>query len=226
MRIRSATAAVGVVIGLALGPGLGAPALAQTETKDARECAVIAQAANTGARSSYLFVFDGRKAQLKPVGGNARTLELTVPLRKTNHLVTWFTDRPERDAGHMSMATFTSLWQEQGDNTFKNDPPNVAISFDNKTLIATMTNPKIITTKGGGQAFKSTMTLIDDSAIAKLSKNNKNLATHAKRAGANTHSRAQRLEGVSVFVDNSCFNCETNQDGVLLCCQQWCDFCD
>jgi hypothetical protein len=107
-----------------------------------------------------------------------------------------------------------NLWQSKGDDSFKTDPPNVALSFDNKTLIATMTDPKIVKTRDGGQAFASTMTLIGKDAVTRVSKNNEKLGAHAKRAGENNHSGAKTLRSVSVFVDSeqvgtgcTLFNC-------------------
>jgi FKBP-type peptidyl-prolyl cis-trans isomerase len=149
-----------------------------------------------------LFVFDGENAALKSVS-NARKFELTVPLRKTSHLVTWFTDRPNRDAGHIPVKNFVGLWQQGGQDTFKSDPPNVAISFDDKTLIAKMTNPKIVKTKDGREVLVSTMTLVKSKSLTQIATGKKGLATHAKRAGANTHSGAStRIGSLRLFVDD------------------------
>lgn len=39
----------------------------------------------------------------------------------------YFSDRPERIAGHMTTAAFVDLWAE-GRDSFKSDPPNAALS--------------------------------------------------------------------------------------------------
>jgi hypothetical protein len=61
-----------------------APVAAQSEVSDA----------------SYLLVFEGHDAKLSPKGGSS--FELRMPIRRSNHLVTWFTDGPVRDAGRQS----------------------------------------------------------------------------------------------------------------------------
>jgi hypothetical protein len=208
MRFRSVMTAVGVASVLTLGAGLATPVFAQpqTEVKNSQECEMTPQARNTGALPSYLFVFTGRNAELKPLA-RAGTFELTVPLNSSNRLVTWFTDRPNRDAGHMRMRDFASLWQKQGENSFKNDPPNVAISSDNKTVIATMTKPRIVKTKGGGHAFTSTMTLVKGNDLKDLLEKDKKLGAHAERAGANSLNQTLKLRDVSVFVDDLVLGC-------------------
>ncbi len=160
-----------------------------------------ALAEDTETPPAYLFVLEGRNAVLKPMG-KPGTFELTVPLRKPNQLVTWFTDRPNRDAGHMSVKTLASLWRQHGDDSFKSDPPNVALSFGKKTLIATMTNPKIVNTRDGREALVSTMTLIRGQNLEQLSEGAQGLTAHAKRAGANSHSGERvKIPSLSLFID-------------------------
>lgn len=200
MRVNSAV--LGVVCGLAMGFGLVAPATAQ----------------KTNATPSYLFVFEGQNAELRQVGSKGGKFELTVPIRRNNHLVTWFTDRPVRDAGHISLESFVALWQQEVGDGFKADPPNVALAFGGKSLVATMTNPKIVrragggagsgaggagSGAGGGEVLVSTMTLIKGNSLAQLAKGSKGVAAHAKRAGNNSHSgKSMRIGSLSVFVDD------------------------
>jgi hypothetical protein len=160
-----------------------------------------ALAQDTGTPPAYLFVLEGRNAVLKPMSKPGK-FELTVPLRKPNQLVTWFTDRPNRDAGHMSVKTLASLWQQSGDDSFKSNPPNVALSFGKKTLIATMTNPKIVNTRDGRETLVSTMTLIQGQNLEQLAQGAQGLTAHAKRAGANSHSGQRlRIPSLSLFID-------------------------
>jgi hypothetical protein len=203
MKIRSIGSAA-LVFGFALTTLLAPPVMAEAkdDTRNLTDCAVTAQAPNASTPISYLFVFDGRNAELKPVKGSTGKFELTVPIRNSDHLVTWFTDRPNRDAGHMRFEDFAYLWQQEGNDTFKADPPNVAISFEGKTLVATMTRPKVVTSKGRGQALKSTMTLVKGSDLVNLSKSNRHLGSHAKRAVDNDHQGAKKIDVVTVFVDD------------------------
>jgi hypothetical protein len=40
----------------------------------------------------------------------------------------YFSDRPKRVVGHVSSAQFVEMWGE-GDNSFKEDPPNAVLAF-------------------------------------------------------------------------------------------------
>ncbi len=155
------------------------------------------------APPAYLFAFDGRDAELAPVPGEQGRFTLTVPIARGNQLVTWFTDRPVRDAGHMSMASFVDLWTDSGDDSFTADPPNVAISFEQKTVIATMTDPRIVTAPDGDESLETTMTLVKGKALEQLAKSGKHVAAHAERAQGTTLPDAVTLPSVSVFVDDS-----------------------
>jgi hypothetical protein len=170
---------------VALALGLNTPAAAQQSGGD--------------TPASYLFVFEGRDAKLGPKGGSS--FELRMPIRRSNHLVTWFTDRPVRDAGHMSMSQFVGLWGVAGEDSFQSDPPNVAIELGQKTLIATMTDPRIESTKNGGKALVTKMTLVKGKALDKLQDSKRGIAAHAKRAGGNAHGGALDVKNVAVFVD-------------------------
>ena len=152
---------------------------------------------------AYLFVYDGRDAEVAPVAGEQNSFTLTVPITLGNELVTWFTDRPNRDAGHMSMASFVDLWTDDGDDSFTADPPNVAISFAEKTVIATMTDPRILTGPDGAESLATTLTLVEGEALEQLTKSEQFLAVHAERADGTTLPGAVTLPSVSVFVDDS-----------------------
>ena len=179
---------IGLVLGvvsIALVLGLNTPAVAEQSDAD--------------TPASYLFVFEGRDAKLSPKGGSS--FELRMPIRRSNHLVTWFTDRPDRDAGHMSMSKFVGLWDLAGEDSFQSDPPNVAIELGQKTLIATMTNPRIESSKNGGEALVTKMTLVKGKELDKLQDSKRGLAAHAKRAGGNAHKGALDVKNIAVFVD-------------------------
>lgn len=152
--------------------------------------------------ASYLFVFEGRDAQIQPIGKGDRKFRLKVPIRGANQSVTWFTDRPVRDAGHISMKEFVNIWQIEGDDSFKADPPNVAISSGDTTLIAIMTDPKIVADADGDRSLVSTMTLIKDQDLAQLKEANLGISGHLNRTTKNKHGGRSTLKNVSVFVDN------------------------
>lgn len=183
---------------------------------------VVAADDDPSASPAYLFVFDGRDAELAPVPGEQGRFTLTVPIERGNQLVTWFTDRPFRDAGHMSMASFVDMWTDSGDDSFTADPPNVAISFAQTTVIATMTDPVIITAPDGGESFESTMTLVKGDALEQLAQSGEHIAAHAKRSQATTLPGTVTLPSVSVFVDDSNYHETTDCAGWIDCYQYTC----
>ena len=74
---------------------------------------VIDDSKNTG----YLFVISGTSGSLD---GDTLTLN-GVPN------VIYFSDRPARIAGHMSVSKFVEMW-DKGVDSFKADPPNATLS--------------------------------------------------------------------------------------------------
>jgi hypothetical protein len=178
--------------------------------------AVPAVAATSDNTPAYLFAFDGRDAQVAPVSGTPGSFTLTVPITPDNQLVTWFTDRPVRDAGHLPMATFAGLWEDSGNDSFTADPPNVAITVGKRTAIATMTDAAIITAADGSKSLQSTMTLVKGAALKKLAKSETFLAARARLAKGLALAGRVTLPQVSVFVDDSS---GTGCSGWKGCCQ-------
>ena len=78
---------------------------------------VIDDSKNTG----YLYVISGTSGSLE---GDALTLN-GVPN------VVYFSDRPNRIAGHLSLSNFVEMW-DKGVDSFKADPPNATLSLLNK----------------------------------------------------------------------------------------------
>ena len=74
---------------------------------------VIDDSKNTG----YLFVISGTSGSLK---GDTLTLN-GVPN------VLYFSDRPARKAGHLSVSEFIEMW-DKGVDSFKADPPNATLA--------------------------------------------------------------------------------------------------
>ena len=74
---------------------------------------IIDDSKNTG----YLFVISGTSGSLE---GDTLTLN-GVPN------VIYFSDRPARKAGHISVSEFIKMWDKGGDS-FKTDPPNATLS--------------------------------------------------------------------------------------------------
>jgi hypothetical protein len=96
-----------------------------------------AQAVESAKKADLLFVqnakdvtVDGGKLILKGIGPT----------------VLFFSDRPERIAGHMTNERYLKLWREDGKDSFLADPPNATVSVfadDTETnLVVTLRNPQ------------------------------------------------------------------------------------
>ena len=200
MRPRTRTALAAAVLAVAAPVALAHAAPGAGQTAHAKKSKV-----------SLLFVFEGQSAQVAPVEGQAGTYTFTMPIRTAKQPVIWFTDRPARDAGTLSMRNFVGLWSAPGTNTFATDPPNVAIDYTSggkqKTFIATMTSPVIIppTATPGTAKLQATMTAVPEAQLAAYAKGKGKLAKHAKKAQGNPLRFPASSVGVSypaVFVDD------------------------
>ena len=198
MRPRTCTALAAAVLAVAAPVALAHAAPGTGQTAHAKQ-----------SKASVLFVFEGQTAQMAPVEGQDGAYTFTMPIRTAKQPVIWFTDRPARDAGTLSMRNFVGLWSTPGTNTFATDPPNVAIVYTSggklKTLIATMTSPVIIpSTAISLTLLQATMTAVPEAQLAAHAKGKGKLAKHAKNAQRNpiqfpTSSVIVRTP--SVFVD-------------------------
>ena len=193
------------------------PALAAAVLAVAAPVALAHTAPGTGqtahakpSKASVLFVFEGQTAQMAPVEGQSGTYTFTMPIRTAKQPVIWFTDRPARDAGTLSMRNFVGLWSTPGTNTFATDPPNVAIVYTSggtqKTFIATMTSPVIIppTATPGTAKIQATMTAVPEALLATYAKGKGKLAKHAENAQRSAMRSPGSTVGVfapAVFVD-------------------------
>jgi hypothetical protein len=157
---------------------------------------------SASSEPSYLFVYEGNNAELTPIGDSETEFTLTVPIASEDAKITWFTDRPYRDAGHMTYKEFESIFTTDEEDSFKADPPNVAIQIEDTTLIATMTVPKIIPWLNGGKAFAANFVLVPQKDQKDIDDEVSFLAQHSTRNTQNTHGGARTLDQVSVFVDD------------------------
>jgi len=100
---------------------------------------VIDDSKNTG----YLYVISGTSGSLD---GDTLTLN-GVPN------VLYFSDRPARKAGHLSLEKFVESWNK-GKDSFKADPPNAVLSIfgenGSKNTVVELMNPEV---KAGSISF-------------------------------------------------------------------------
>ncbi len=77
-------------------------------------------------------------------GINMSSEQLT--LQKVSQTTIFFSDRPERIAGHMTTADFVDEWNK-GENSFADDPPNAVLSVfseDNiSDVVIELNNPRL-----------------------------------------------------------------------------------
>ena len=214
MRPRTCTALAAAVLAVAAPVALAHAAPGTGQTAHAKQ-----------SKASVLFVFEGQTAQMAPVEGQDGAYSFTMPIRTAKQPVIWFTDRPARDAGTLSMRNFVGLWSAKGTNTFTTDPPNVAIVYTSggkqKTLIATMTAPMIIpsTATPSTAKLQATMTAVPEVQLATYAKGKGTLARHAKNAQRNPMqfpASSVIVKTPFVFVDGlSCYAIAT-ADGDLM----------
>ena len=175
----------------------------------------VASASTTNAaakagksKASMLFSLSGDNALLVPVAGTRGQYSFSMPIRSSSSQVTMFTDRPEREAGVLTIDQFVQMWSSGGTNSFASDPPNAAIVYSSpagksKTMIVEMSNPSIAPNpKGSGKLLKATMTILLEAERATLAKTKGHLANHANRAVRPKKIKAADTKRIALFVDN------------------------
>ena len=191
-----------------------------TTTSTTATTAAAAAAADEEVAPAYLFSFFGTDATVKPGAGSKVAYDVSVPVDSASTEVTWFTDRPNRDAGTMSFDALASLWTKEGKDSFKADPPNVSIVFgsgngETRTTIAEMSNTKIVDNpSGAGQLLQATMTIATGQEAAAIAKADGLVAVHAK-----SHTTPKTLtnadtKNFAIFIDDykSANGCVYNND--------------
>lgn len=149
------------------------------------------------AKSSYLFVQNAEYAILKPASKNDKQ-NYTLTLHRIEPEVIFFTDRPQRVMGHISLQDFVKLWQGKSGDNFTADAPNVGVNgikfrgllnHKNVDVVAELTNP-VYDAKAKTMTFNAKV----------LSDEKNNLPDHKVR-----------LQHISLFFDNlgECPSCCT-----------------
>lgn len=79
---------------------------------------------------AYLFVQSAKKVTIKANPETAhltRAKTYTIALEGTDPLITYFSDRPIRNAGEMPLVKFMKLWYQNDKNSFAENPPNAVL---------------------------------------------------------------------------------------------------
>ena len=105
-------------------------------------CATTSTTSSTASdKTQLMFVQIAEDVKVDPAASTFR-------LVKVNQQTLYFSDRPERIAGHMNLARYLEEWTSQaGKDSFKADPPNAVLSVyepgksDNTLAVVKLTNP-------------------------------------------------------------------------------------
>ena len=107
-------------------------------------CATTSTTSSTASdKTQLMFVQIAEDVRVDPATSTFR-------LVKVNQQTLYFSDRPERIAGHINMARYLEEWTAQaGKDNFKADPPNAVLSVyepgqpDNTLAVVKITNPVV-----------------------------------------------------------------------------------
>lgn len=139
---------------------------------------------------SLLYVLSAKGATLVPESASTTRYRLTV--KRPQHDVVWFSDRPERKSGAFPVGSLAGHWAGFG---FGSDPPNVAIDYldslgRNRTVLVELTDPRLWK---GRLSFAAR--LLKPTAVT-----DPDLASHADAADA---TPPRRMRDVALFVDDT-----------------------
>jgi hypothetical protein len=107
-------------------------------------CATTSTTSSTASdKTQLMFVQIAEDVRVDPATSTFR-------LVKVNQQTLYFSDRPERIAGHINMASYLKEWTSQaGKDNFKADPPNAVLSVyeqgktDNTLAVVKIMNPVV-----------------------------------------------------------------------------------
>jgi hypothetical protein len=102
------------------------------------EAAPVPETADQSSDPAYLFVQSAHGVESSPG---------TLTLKGVSPTTIYFTDRPQRTAGHSSTVDFISMWSE-GEDNFGDDPPNASLSIledgeEVTNVVVTLSNPRL-----------------------------------------------------------------------------------
>lgn len=140
--MRITTATIGLLTGAALFAACGALSGGSGSAAPAGE-EVAATSAEPGADATG----DGESSLLFALHGDAGIEGGRLVLADTDRAI-WFTDRPGRDAGSITVTGLVALWDDVG---FAEDPPNAALLAGDAGTVLELTDP--VAPEGGGVSF-------------------------------------------------------------------------
>ena len=123
------------VVALAASLSFGCNGTPQNQVPDAVEVAESSTPASE--KVEYLFVQGARAGSLS---------DGVLRLGGVSPATIYFSDRPERIAGHLTTEEFVAHWGE-GDDSFESDPPNATLSIltgpEPQEIVVVLTDPRL-----------------------------------------------------------------------------------
>lgn len=97
-----------------------------------------AEHTGNGHQIDFLFVHSARETTLA---------DGVLRLGNISSSTIYFSDRPERIAGHLSTEEFVANWGHGGDDSFESDPPNATLSILSgpmpQEIVVVLTSPRL-----------------------------------------------------------------------------------
>src|SRR5271167_1781142 len=100
-------------------------------------------APSASSKTQLMFVQSAEDLKIDPA-------KSTFRLVKVNQQTLYFSDRPERIAGHLKMAAYLDEWAKaEGPDNFSSDPPNAILSVyepgkdDNTVVVVKISHPVV-----------------------------------------------------------------------------------
>jgi hypothetical protein len=97
----------------------------------------------TNSKTQFMFVQSAEDLKVDPAASTFR-------LAKVNQQTLYFSDRPQRIAGHLKMADYLAEWTKaEGPDNFSSDPPNAILSVyepgqpDNTVVVVKISHPVV-----------------------------------------------------------------------------------
>lgn len=142
-------------------------------------------------KEAYLFVQSSSRATVQEIKNQPGTY--TVTLERVSPMVTYFSDRPNRDCGIIPMDQYLKLWHYKGARNFKDNPPNAVLNSIETGLLSSdkVLNFAIQVIEPVYDRKSETMTFTANPLVGNL----------------NEIKPLMVLNHVSIFVDDACLSC-------------------
>jgi hypothetical protein len=166
------------------------PTISPTNTNSSTKSETI-QAADHNVVPTYLFVQAASKAKIEINKKVPNTYKVT--LEGVSPDVTYFSERPNRVASTMPIERFLKIWNQTGNNSFREDAPNADFNGIQAGFFSS------------AKPFNAVLELSQPTYDSKT----KTLTYTAKalEGSASQVPDSATLKNVVLFIDDACFSC-------------------